>query len=327
MKRSAHTPSGFTLVELLVVITIIGMLMALLLPAVQAAREAGRRATCLNNEKNITLAMTGFESARKCYPGYLNAMPALPSGGNPTYTAVSWVVPLLPFMDRKDLYELIQKQISTSAAGTALPLDLGVTLSLLICPSDPPDSAGERNPWLAYVVNRGRNGWNSNAEVGVCFNQFLPGTAKVSTDYVSSHDGTSTTLLLSESPLYSGLPTAATTAPGNSLYLKLATGNPPAPSGSRYYSRPFPKWTSTDDKSELDLGFEWGCFDPDSPNVNNKIASRHGGVIVSAFCDGRVIGLKEDIDVNVFKHLMTPYGGKYAGSDRPTTAVLDEGAL
>ncbi len=61
---------GFTLVELLVVITIIGMLMALLLPAVQAAREAGRRAACMNNQKQLSLGVIQFESAHGQFPGY-----------------------------------------------------------------------------------------------------------------------------------------------------------------------------------------------------------------------------------------------------------------
>ena len=61
---------GFTLVELLVVITIIGMLTALLLPAVQNAREAGRRATCNNNQHQLSIAMQNFESAKQYFPGF-----------------------------------------------------------------------------------------------------------------------------------------------------------------------------------------------------------------------------------------------------------------
>ena len=66
---------GFTLVELLVVITIIGMLMALLLPAVQSARESGRRAQCQNNQKQLALALLNFESRQGAFPGYTNRLP------------------------------------------------------------------------------------------------------------------------------------------------------------------------------------------------------------------------------------------------------------
>ncbi len=66
--------SAFTLVELLVVIAIIGMLAALLLPAVQQARESGRRATCLNNMRQLTLAMRGYEARKRELPGYANVV-------------------------------------------------------------------------------------------------------------------------------------------------------------------------------------------------------------------------------------------------------------
>ena len=70
MDRKRNERRGFTLVELLVVITIIGMLMGLLLPAVQAAREAGRRNTCSSNQHNLGLALMSYQSAKQSLPGF-----------------------------------------------------------------------------------------------------------------------------------------------------------------------------------------------------------------------------------------------------------------
>ena len=74
---------GFTLVELLVVISIIGMLMALLLPAVQAARESGRRTQCLNNMRNVSLAATLVVTAKGSFPGSVQTVAPDPSGARP----------------------------------------------------------------------------------------------------------------------------------------------------------------------------------------------------------------------------------------------------
>lgn len=86
--------TGFTLVELLVVIAIIGVLVALLLPAVQAAREAARRMQCANNVKQLTLALANYEATHKVYPA-----------GALYYWRASWVVGLLPFTEESSTAE------------------------------------------------------------------------------------------------------------------------------------------------------------------------------------------------------------------------------
>jgi prepilin-type N-terminal cleavage/methylation domain-containing protein len=115
---------GFTLVELLVVIAIIGVLVALLLPAVQAAREAARRNSCLNNIKQICLALNNFESARGAFPVQSTApfqvgvpsdtctitdannafVPTTLSDGD----GYSWLVQILPYMEQQVLYNRIR---------------------------------------------------------------------------------------------------------------------------------------------------------------------------------------------------------------------------
>src|SRR5687768_7400101 len=92
--RSRHR--GFTLVELLVVIAIIGVLVALLLPAVQAAREAARRAHCTNNLKQIGVAVHNFADARKALP------PAYLTG----FGHATWLVLIMPYLEESELYEV-----------------------------------------------------------------------------------------------------------------------------------------------------------------------------------------------------------------------------
>jgi prepilin-type N-terminal cleavage/methylation domain-containing protein len=283
--------TGFTLVELLVVITIISMLMALLLPAVQSARESARRATCMNNQKQLSLAMIQYEGANRNFPGYLNT---ITTDAAATTRPASWLVPLFPYIERADLY----RQWRDSTLAPATPF-----MRLLICPSDPPDTTGpSTTPPLAYVVNCGLPD-SSGIE---------PGTTKQSTavfhnistavspritmslDYISQHDGSSTTLMLSEN---------------------VDAGN----------------WTDT---TEAPIGFNWqnsgtevrinqnvGVSPAATTLVNARPSSYHVGGVIATFCDGHQYFLRENIDYAVYRHLMTP-DSRLAGLG---TTPLDEG--
>jgi prepilin-type N-terminal cleavage/methylation domain-containing protein len=130
MSTSSRRRFGFTLVELLVVITIIGMLIALLLPAVQAVRRNAQQTQCMNNQKQLSLAMIAYDSAKQNLPGYAqyvnsgNARTWIVDavvGGNVVAgkvtatgsqtpaqikaTEVSWAAMLLPRIDRQDFWD------------------------------------------------------------------------------------------------------------------------------------------------------------------------------------------------------------------------------
>jgi prepilin-type N-terminal cleavage/methylation domain-containing protein/prepilin-type processing-associated H-X9-DG protein len=130
---------GFTLVELLVVIAIIGILIALLLPAVQAAREAARRAQCTNNLKQIGLSLHNYHDANKAFPA--GARPS-PAGGY----GHAWGIAILPFSEQSALYDKFDLNGKTNAH-TGLVYDgtnttngallAGVNIEYLFCPSSP----------------------------------------------------------------------------------------------------------------------------------------------------------------------------------------------
>jgi prepilin-type N-terminal cleavage/methylation domain-containing protein len=143
-----HSRRGFTLVELLVVIAIIGILIALLLPAVQAAREAARRSQCLNNLKQIGVGMQSYNDAYGSFP--IGARNWDETTASTDGYGVSWWVPMLPYIEQTAMHE----SLTLAGNGHGLPgfgqvgnLNGPPTqskrIAYMICPSSPLEALGQ----------------------------------------------------------------------------------------------------------------------------------------------------------------------------------------
>jgi len=141
-----HTNRGFTLIELLVVIAIIAVLIALLLPAVQSAREAARRLQCVNNLKQLALALASYENAHGSYPIASTTQVAPKNGCG---DAGSAFVGLLPFLEQTALYSAFNTNlvIDTDANSTVS----GAAMAVFTCPSDG-DTDSASFTWPAGTV-------------------------------------------------------------------------------------------------------------------------------------------------------------------------------
>ena len=156
LKHRSRPSRAFTLIELLVVISIIGILTALLLPAVQSAREAARRAQCVNNLKQMGLAMHNYHNAINTFPpGYIdyqnnsNFTPDLDMG-----PGWGWAAMLLPHLEQGPLYNAINFSlgitVSTNPASAANNTAVLTSLSVFQCPSD----GYNPQPCVLYDITR-----------------------------------------------------------------------------------------------------------------------------------------------------------------------------
>ncbi len=193
---------GFTLIELLVVIAIISVLIALLMPAVQMAREAARRTQCRNNLHNIGIALHNYHIENQCFPpGWLTSRV-----GNYVYPGYSsWMMAILPEIEQSTLYNSLNVlQPAWSTENTSL---VQQRLALYLCPTDWSNTGQFRFNWLGYdltlsysnyVGNLGRDFIMDYYDYGPMGEPdgvlFRRSNVKIS----EINDGTSTTLLAGE---------------------------------------------------------------------------------------------------------------------------------
>jgi prepilin-type N-terminal cleavage/methylation domain-containing protein/prepilin-type processing-associated H-X9-DG protein len=140
-----RTHRAFTLIELLVVIAIIGVLIALLLPAVQSSREAARRLQCVNNLAQLGIAMHSYQSTHELLPpGVVNPEADGPITSTEKGYHFSWIAQLLPYIEARNHYASLNFQLGVYQPANSTTR--AVAVRGLLCPSDPwsgPGNGGE----------------------------------------------------------------------------------------------------------------------------------------------------------------------------------------
>jgi prepilin-type N-terminal cleavage/methylation domain-containing protein/prepilin-type processing-associated H-X9-DG protein len=302
---------GFTLVELIVVIAIIGILVALLLPAVQAARESARRLNCSNRLRQLALAAMNYESANKRFPpGGL--MKQVVMSSNPSWclvpqlaTKAPWTVRILPYLEQQARFEQFDlSQNFPSTSDFLVSGQIGVTHNALgyeqpnstfECPSDP--HSGTTVPYLSYfgVQGGGEPGAESCGNSGsarVFFgNGVLYHNSKIGIRDIT--DGSSKVFLIGESR-YCQQPGGIATLPN--VYVSWAASNkfsPNVPLPSTLAAAVQPINGSSDDPSTAN-----------TLQVQSRFfGSHHPGGAQFAMADGSVHMLSEDLDLPTLRAL------------------------
>jgi prepilin-type N-terminal cleavage/methylation domain-containing protein len=317
-------PDGFTLVELLVVIAIIGVLVALLLPAIQAARESARRSQCLNNLKQLTTAAQTYENSKERFPhGTHNWIDRYGTGptGPLEQDRRCWMHDLWPFIEQASLYSQFDeymKKAGSSALGFRM---LHTVVSSAMCPSDGL-SPKLHTFWggLNGLPTQGFSGNYLACAGSLYLNRPLPGDvyngpqssahqngiyfALSEVDPGDITDGLSNTLAFSEIKLVEDT---------DSHDIRGRYHNPTH--GGVMFTTLYPPNTTRPDR------FNWCALNPpaDAPclqtTVDMHVSTRsyHPGIVNAARADGSVASIADGVDVAVYNALGSRNGGESLG--------------
>lgn len=307
----SHSRRGFTLIELLVVIAIIGVLIALLLPAVQAAREAARRAQCTNNLKQIALAMHNYIDSK----GTLPAAQYLSNG----FSALAMA---LPYLEQQPLFNALNTSFMTDAPqNTTAAMS---EISSLLCPSDFPNRLPARGAATNYMANKGKQVMWLTPFMGP--NASLPSPdgaffAESAVRFAEFTDGTSNTAFFSERCKADG--SNAIISPLEDVFLHL--GAPTTPHEAFTLCRELDISTFAT-QFPFFMGAPWlhgqHSYQHSSPPNGRSCgfftvlratmppSSRHPGGVNLAMGDGSVRFVKQTINLDTWRAVGTRAGGE-----------------
>ena len=276
---------AFTLVELLVVIAIIGVLVALLLPAVQASREAARRCSCINNVTQLGVALQNYEFQHEAFPaGVTN--PDGPIRSEPVGQHVSWIVQVLPYIEQNAMWRKFDQAAGAYAEANA-PVR-AATVDVLLCPS----YSGMDTTHIDTVAVTTYAGCHNDVEAPIDANNrgilFL--NSKIG--FRDIYDGSSNTILIGEMIPYE-----------DDLGWVSGTRSSLRNTGK------FEEWwqhrseRNTGPGNELEADDAEDGRDLKSPTYVGGFGSDHPAVINVGMADGSTRAISENIDLEVLHQL------------------------